>query len=557
MSPSPTRPARPSVAETIAARHLLVTGVTGYVGKVFLSQLLYELPEVGRVDVLVRPAKREGAEARFARLAARSPAFRPLRERHGARFAAFLSERVRVLEGDVSEPLCGLSEATVAELAPTLDAVVHFAGLTDFDADPKLAVPVNVLGALHVADLAGRTEHAAVLHTSTCFVAGVADGAVPETLTPGLAPNQRHFDVAAEVARLRELAAAPGSARDRVAAARARAAELGWLNVYTYTKGVAEHALALAPVELAILRPSIVECAVHYPFSGWNEGLNTTGPLLWLLRSPFRFFPARAKNHFDVVPVDAVSRATTLVLAALLRGEAERVYQIATSATNPMRIGRAIELANLSIRRDLGRGESTRFERLVVRFLDTVPVDADRDHALSLPRLQRLARGLKGALDGLSARDVLPAQARALANALDDKRVWGSFALEQADKGLGRLQRMLDLYRPFIHDHDWIFGNQHMRDLDRALSPAERATWGGFADGIDWRAYWLDVLYPGLKRWCWPLLDGDDAPEDPADGPPLTLLPPARPLTARPPVEARPRSAAARAPAPPQKEARP
>ncbi|MCB9731022.1 MAG: SDR family oxidoreductase [Deltaproteobacteria bacterium] len=532
MSPSNT----PSVAQTFAGRHLLVTGVTGFVGKVFLSQLLYELPDIGRVDVLVRRSKKEGAAARFNRIAARSPVFRPLRERHGAGYAAFLSERVRVLEGDVTEPLCGLSDDTVAELAPSLDAIVHFAGLTDFDADPKLAVPINVDGALHVAELAAKTEHAAILHTSTCFVAGVNDGAVPETLTPGLAPNQRHYDVDAELETLRALAAGPGSAKDRVAATRERARELGWLNVYTYTKGVAEHLLARAPVEVAVVRPAIVECALHYPFTGWNEGLNTTGPLLWLLRSPFRFFPARAKNHFDVVPVDAVSRAVTLALAALLRGEAERVYQVSTSSSNPMRMGRAIELANLSIRKDLGRGDASRFERMVIRFLDTVPVDADADHAFALPRLQRFARGLKGALEGLPVGALLPRPAKGLEKTLDDKRVWAGFALEQAEKGLGRLQRMLDLYRPFIHDHDWIFGNQHTRDLDRALSADERATWGNIADGIDWRVYWLDILYPGLKQWCWPLLDGGDAPEDPADGPPLVLVAPERALTPKPPL---------------------
>jgi long-chain acyl-CoA synthetase len=43
------------VSHLLEGRRLLVTGVTGFVGKVALSLLLHRYPEVGRVFVLVRP----------------------------------------------------------------------------------------------------------------------------------------------------------------------------------------------------------------------------------------------------------------------------------------------------------------------------------------------------------------------------------------------------------------------------------------------------------------------------------------------------------------------
>ncbi len=105
--------ARPTldVARTLAGRKLLVTGATGFVGKVALAMLLERYPEVGKVFVLLRPGTGGTAEARFFGKVAPSHPFDPLRARHGDRFEAFLREKCVPVAGDVSDPLLGLSEA--------------------------------------------------------------------------------------------------------------------------------------------------------------------------------------------------------------------------------------------------------------------------------------------------------------------------------------------------------------------------------------------------------------------------------------------------------------
>ena len=125
----------------------------------------------------------------------------------------------------------------------------------------------------------------------------------------------------------------------RLNAIRERAIALGWPNIYTYTKGLAEHSLATRALKKTTVRPSVVECSRAFPFAGWNEGINTSGPLIWFLSGALGSFPCRPKNHFDVVPVDTVSRGVTLALVALLRGEAEEVYQLGSSQVNPSRSG--------------------------------------------------------------------------------------------------------------------------------------------------------------------------------------------------------------------------
>ncbi len=183
-----------SVKETLAGRELLVTGFTGFLGKVLVTQRLMEVPGLRRVHVLIRGGKKgDSALDRFTRIAARSPAFRPLRERFGADLGAFLGSRVEVWEGDVADPLFGLSERTIKTLAPRLDAIIHVAGLTDFSPDPRQALEVNVEGATNAADLAARCERAVLVHTSTCYVAGKKQGLIPESVS-NLTPRGRPFD---------------------------------------------------------------------------------------------------------------------------------------------------------------------------------------------------------------------------------------------------------------------------------------------------------------------------------------------------------------------------
>ena len=51
-----------------------------------------------------------------------------------------------------------------------------------------------------------------------------------------------------------------------------RARSWGWPNTYTYTKSLGEQVIAGTPgLRYAIVRPSIVESALRYPFPGWEN----------------------------------------------------------------------------------------------------------------------------------------------------------------------------------------------------------------------------------------------------------------------------------------------
>ena len=111
----PHRIERLSVRKALAGKKLLVIGTTGFIGKVWLTMLLEDLPEIGRIYLLVRRQGSRSALQRFERIVAESPTFKVLHERHGDELGRWLSERIEVLEGDVSEPGLGLDSATAAK----------------------------------------------------------------------------------------------------------------------------------------------------------------------------------------------------------------------------------------------------------------------------------------------------------------------------------------------------------------------------------------------------------------------------------------------------------
>jgi long-chain acyl-CoA synthetase len=501
------------VAASLSGKHLVVTGFTGFLAKVYVALLLEHVPDIGRITLLVRPrSKRQDALARVEKELDTSPVFRALRAHHGDALGTWLGARVDALDADVERPSCGLSPEALQALA-TADAVVHCAGLTDFQPDPLRALSVNVAGAVHVAGLA-RQLGVPLVHVSTCYVAGAVSGEVPESLEVGVSPSGVVFDPAAEVRAL-QLACRRGEARDSASArrdvAQARADRLGWVNIYTYTKGLAEHLVAGDGV--TIVRPSIVECARTYPFPGWNEGLNTAGPLAWLISTAFRRLPAEPDHRFDVIPVDDVARGLATVTAATLEGRAGGVFQLASSDINPLTFGRCVELTGLGMRRWARKGGGTGLDQGLLRHLDPVPAPGRFD---DVPRWRRW---VSQARDGLAEREVPSWLDRMAGRTAHDARKAVLDRLDEGASSLKRIEGMLDLYKPFIADHDYCFRTDRIRALQAPEGPFRCD-----AEAIDWRHYWVDVEYPGLRHWCMPVLSGDKPPRDAASVPPFRLV---------------------------------
>jgi len=527
-----------SVRKALAGKNVLLIGVTGFIGKVWLANTLMDLPEIGRIYLLIRRQKSNPAQQRFEKLVEESPVFDPLYERYGANFAEFIRSHIEVVDGDVCQPGLGLTPEIGETLRRNLDVVINSSGLTDFNPDLRDALATNVDAALNILDFVRQSQHAALLHLSTCYVTGGRDGRVSEKLQPDYTPaGIADFDAEREWQGLHDLirsieqkAESPetteelrqqalgkehaaknlqGAAlenqirKNRVRllksnltdAGIARAHELGWPNTYTLTKSLAESLIQKhgAGLPVAVVRPAIVETSVEKPFLGWNEGINTSASLSYLLGTSFRQLPSNERKRLDIIPVDSVCAGMTLVAAALIERRNDAVYQLATSVTNPCDMGRSIELTSLAHRKHYRAQEGLEFW-LRLR-LDAIPVSKQRYQRMSAPAQKAIIKSIQRIMSPLPLRKP---------------------PLARAERSLERVEKLIQLFEPFIllNEHDFVADN--IEKLSYALVAEEKSTFGYRTSAVDWWEYWINIHVPALRRWTYPLIEGRSLEARPA-----------------------------------------
>src|ERR1044071_6980342 len=170
-----------SPTETFNGRNVFIIGATGFVGKVALSMLLDRFPGIGRVYVTVRARSKEESETRFWKNVITAPPFNPLRERYGAAFEDFIRDKVRLVNGDISEDNLGFTEEEAEAVAADIDVLINSAGNVTFNPPLESALRTNVVGTQNVIKFVKRMKRPALVHISTCFVAGTRAGPVWES----------------------------------------------------------------------------------------------------------------------------------------------------------------------------------------------------------------------------------------------------------------------------------------------------------------------------------------------------------------------------------------
>ncbi|HEV2288951.1 MAG TPA: SDR family oxidoreductase [Candidatus Acidoferrales bacterium] len=521
---------RLSVREALRGKNILLAGATGFIGKVWLVNLLTDVPEIGKVFVLVRRRKTTTAAQRFRKILEESPLFEVLARRWGTQFEELLAKHVEVVDGDLSKPGLGLDDAARARLARTLDLVINSSGLTDFNPDLRDALSANVDSTAHLIQFMHATDHAALLHLSTCYVTGERDGRISETLVANYNPaNVAGFDAEKEWQSLqgmiRDTEAQADSAMvtdelrksaiEKPTAAKGlggaaldnqirknrtrwlrqtlmdagtrRANELGWPNTYTLTKGLAESLLVKrgAGLPVAIVRPSIVESSLDKPFRGWNEGINTSASLSYLLGTYFRQLPTNERKCLDIIPVDQVTRGMTLVAAALIERKHQPLYHLATSVTNPCNMRRSIELTSLGHRKFYRTQDG--FKHWLRSRFDAIPVSKTRYEKLSAPAQKAIVQAINRGVSSVGINNA---------------------PLVRRERELERVIKLIRLFEPFILHNEHTFEALNVERLSAALPSEEQADFGYDSRSIDWCDYWVNVHIPALRKWCYPLIEG-------------------------------------------------
>src|SRR5436853_3637951 len=169
-----------SQTEISRDQKIFLTCSNGFLGKVTLSMLLHRFPNIGRVYVTVRARSQEESETRFWNNVISAEPFNPVRERYGAAFEEFIRDKVAIVGGDVAENNLGFTEEEAERVAKDIDVIINSAGNVTFNPTLESALRTNVVGTQNVIAFAKRMKRPALVHISTCFVAGNRSGAVWE-----------------------------------------------------------------------------------------------------------------------------------------------------------------------------------------------------------------------------------------------------------------------------------------------------------------------------------------------------------------------------------------
>ena len=270
---------------------VLLTGCTGFVGKVVLEELMRRRDELGieRVYLLIRSRKQKSPKERFERDVATSPCFSKLKG--GWR------ELCEPIAGDMKREGLGISAADTARLHDELTHILHCAASVDFGLPIADATEINITGALRVLAFAQScSQLERLVQVSTAYVTPYPGEGVPVEEKLVNLP----FDAEEVYATIRA-----GKADEK-----ALLAQTGHANTYTFTKCVAEILLAKrhGNTPLTLVRPSVVSACRRYPFPGWIDSRAAyAGFVAMLGAGHLRVVRVDPKAVLDVIPCDDVA----------------------------------------------------------------------------------------------------------------------------------------------------------------------------------------------------------------------------------------------------------
>lgn len=541
-----------SPTEIFKGKKIFFIGGTGFVGKVTLSMLLHNFPDIGKVYATVRARDANESKIRFWTSIVTSPTFDPLREKYGDGFEDFIKSKVVPVNGDVGNEYLGMEESEAAKIMRQCDLLINGAGNVTFNPPLESALRTNINGSNNIIKLARMMKKPRLVHVSTCFVAGKRSGPIWENEpVVGYFPRKNElvgttFDVNREVedcarlseqarqeaddavqhAKFREQARArfieegrdpddeaelkSAIFRERKMWIRERTTELGseraeywgWTNIYTYSKSLAEQIIAAqGDIVKTLVRPSIVESSQSYPFPGWNEGFTTTAPLILIALRGQPVIPVNEKLILDVIPVDMVAGA---ILAAamnvLVDPKPPLVFQASSGDSNPNDMKRIVGLVGLYKRRHFQEKETgNKLTNKLSGMIEAVPVKQRAYELTSAPMLNKLAKHADNLMDKATPRW----GGGRIGNIVAD--------LKKSTEGFKEsTQATMDafaMFKPFMIDNEYLYRSDNVRALQSMIKEKEKHLLPWYPEKLDWYDYWLNVHFPGMRKWVLPTLE--------------------------------------------------
>ncbi|XP_046683821.1 fatty acyl-CoA reductase wat-like isoform X2 [Homalodisca vitripennis] len=264
---------------------VLITGGTGFLGKVLTEKLLRSCSGVSQIFLIARPKKGKTIHERIDDIFS-DPLF--------AKIPAKARLKVEAIEGDCAVPGLGLSDQDRCLLVSKVHIIIHAAATVRFDERLSIAVDINVRGTREMLDLAREMPGLkAFVHVSTafanCHLQQIEEKFYPP---PTSCENLSQLTQCVQPDLLDQITP---QILDK------------WPNTYVYTKSVAEDLVLRYSkgLPVAVFRPAVVVATNSEPIPGWIDNLyGATGVVVGCGTGVLRTLQCDSSVSAQIVPVD-------------------------------------------------------------------------------------------------------------------------------------------------------------------------------------------------------------------------------------------------------------
>lgn len=306
-------------------RSVLITGATGFVGKVLVEKLLRSCSNIKNIYLLLRAKDGLEPPQRLDQLLS-SQIFLPLKRENPNSLT-----RVIPISGDVTLPGLGLNQTDTNILISNVSVVFHCAATVKFDEPFKKSILINVEGTRRIIELCHKMIRlSALIHVSTaycfCYRSEIEEVVYTESISP-----QKVIEMTEWMDEELLSSIIPKLLKGRP-------------SNYHYTKALAENLLMQESNSLpvAIIRPSIITAAWREPIPGWVDNYNgPSGFIVATGKGILRTMLVNRNIGADVIPVDLVVNLMITVSwhTAMCRSSRLTVYNCTTGLINKITWG--------------------------------------------------------------------------------------------------------------------------------------------------------------------------------------------------------------------------
>ncbi|XP_061381636.1 putative fatty acyl-CoA reductase CG5065 [Danaus plexippus] len=308
------------VVKYYADKSILITGATGFMGKVLMEKLLRSCPDIKTMYILVRKKKDQTAEQRLHNIV-NCKLFEKLLEMNPK-----VMDKIKVINGDIMEEGLGLSPQHLEELRNECQIVFNNAASVSFNLSLKEAVKTNVMGTQKVLALADTMKKLeAFVHVSTSFCHDHLK-VVEEKVYPAPHSPKNVIDIISWM-------------DDETLATLEKKLVSPFPNTYGYTKCLTEQLISDhgATYPIAIARPSIVIPAFKDPMPGWVDNVNGPNGIMYAAsRGVLHTIYCKQTTKTDGIPVDMAINGLIILgcLTATEKPKDIRVCNVTQSGVN-------------------------------------------------------------------------------------------------------------------------------------------------------------------------------------------------------------------------------